>query len=406
MARADGIGLNLARRRIVAGMTQAQLARAAGFSAAYISMIESGGRLVENRRTLDTLARALGISSTDLTGQPYPVSNRADLTLYRAVPRIRAALDDPDDGPVVPRPLAELEVATDLSLAARMHCDMAALSQHLPGVLAETRFLWLERGDRKAGELFIKAAVTGSLALKAGGWVGDSIRMAELADNVASVHGDPVCVAFAQFAVAQNALTVGSRRRSARVAIAGATELDRLTRVGKLPKKVLNDVYAMMGMLQLHAALAESTLDDGDPSAHLAAADDLARHVTGDPLRMEFGRANVGVWRVGIALENGHPDQGPALARRVDVNQLRTPQRKSRLWLDAGRAAFASGHLDDAVRYLTLADRAAPGDLRQRATAVEIVGNLVRTAHGSDQLSALAVAVGVDPADPDATVRT
>lgn len=401
----QGIGYRVAYWRTIADMTGPQLADAVGVSKQYISLIENGKRAVLKRTMVDALARALGVSVTDLTGQPYQPTTRGDLEQFMVVPRVRAALDDPDDGPVTPRPISDLEFAADRAMAARMSCDMNALGQHLPDLLAETRVLWFDHGNRAAGALLVQAAVTGCLALKAAGWVDLGVRLAELANNVAEALGDPVCIAAARFAVAQCALASSARRRSARLAIAGAEDLDRLTRT-KLPPAMMNDVLAWMGVLHLHAALSVAALDGGDPAGHLTEAERAAALVTGDPWRMEFSRANVDTWRVGIALENGHPEAAPELARRVDVNGLRTPQRRSRLYLDTGRALFIAGDTTGAVRALLAADRAAPGDLRSRASAVEIVAQMVRDSPvrgGSDLLRDLAVKVGVNPTDPDSS---
>lgn len=394
--REAGIGLRVAYYRDLAGMSQRDLAAKVGKTQAYISQIENRKRIVDKRSMLDALAAALGVSTNDLTGQPYTPITVTDLETYQVVPRVRAALEENEDEPVTPRPIGELEVMVDQAMAARMGCDVPALGRYLPDAIAELRHLWFQTGDRTAGELLVKALVTGSLALKAAGWVDLGIRLAELADTVATSHGDPVCIAAAKFAVAQCALTTGNRRRSARLVIAGADELDRMTRRGKLPPMLFNNVIAWQGILHLHAALSTAGTPDGDPQAHLAAAAALAPRVTGDPWRMEFSPDNVGVWNVGITLETGNPDMAPSLARRVNINGLRTKQRRSRLWLDTGRAAYITGDHEAAIRYLLRADETAPGDLRQRPTAVEIVGHLVHESGiRNEQLRDLAVRVGI-----------
>lgn len=402
MAR-ELIGLRVARWRDTAGMTQQQLADAVGVTRQYIGMIENGDRAVTKRTVLHDLAEALGVSTTDLTGQPYPAVTRTDLETYRVIPRIRIALEDDPDEPITARTLSQLENATDRSMAARMNCDIEGLGRHLPDLIAGTRQLWFQHGDDTAGVLLVKAAVTGSLALKAAGWIDLGVRLADLANTVATAIGDPVCIAAARFAVAQCALTTGSRRRSARLATTGLEDLDRITGT-KMPPAMMNDVLAWMGVLHLHTALSVAALDGGDPNGHLAAARAIAQHVTGDPWRMEFNRANVGTWAVGIALENGHPERAPELARLVDPNELRTPQRRSRLYLDTGRGLFIASRHDEAVHALIAADNAAPGDLRSRPTAVEIVAQMVRDAPqrggGSAALRDLAVRVGVNPLDP------
>lgn len=81
MGRQDWIGLRVARWRDVAGMTQHELADRVGVSHAYMSMIEGGKRPVTKRSLLIELASALGVSITDLTGQPEQPRSRDDLAV-------------------------------------------------------------------------------------------------------------------------------------------------------------------------------------------------------------------------------------------------------------------------------------------------------------------------------------
>jgi transcriptional regulator with XRE-family HTH domain len=406
MAR-ESIGLRVARWRDIAGMTQQQLADRVAeqlgrehFSQAYISMIENGRRAVDRRPLLLALAHSLGVAVTDLTGQPYPPTARVDLDSYMVVPAIRSALDEPDD-PITPRPVHQLAYAADRAMAARMECDFPGLGAHLPGLLTDSRLLW-DAGDAEAGRLLVQAAVTGSLMLKPAGWIDLAVRLAELADRVAAQLGDPVCVAAARFALAQCALAGGNRRRSLLIATTAADTLDG---AGRSRSGLLNDAVAWMGMLHLHAALTAASLHHADDAeAHLTEAAAHAAQVDGDPWRMEFTAANVDTWRVGVALENGEPERAPELARRVNPRDLHTKQRRARLYLDTGRGMFIAGEPDRAVTALLLADDAAPGDLRNRPSAVEIVAHMVRAAPvrgGSEALRDLAVRVGVDPMSPE-----
>jgi transcriptional regulator with XRE-family HTH domain len=396
-----GIGRNVLYWRTVAGLTQEELAAAAGVTKQYISQIENNKRIVENRSVFHAIVEALSVSPNDLTGQPFPPTNRADLVVYQVIPAVRAALD-PDD-PITPRDIRELALITDQAMMARMACDMPALGNHLPGLLAETGLLWFDNGNREAGVLLVKACVTGSLAFKAAGFIDLGIRLAERAETVANALGDPVCVGAARFAVAQCALTTGARKRSARLAADGANDLSDLTRT-KVPPMMRNHAFAWLGALRLHAALSEAGLDGGDPDGHLAAAEVAARQVTGDPDFMEITPANVATWRVGIALERGgDAERAPDLARRVNPKALRSKQRLSRLHLDWARGEFARGDTEATIQHMLAADAAAPGDLRTRVTAVEIVNHLVRNVGrrgGSEALRDLAVRVGVG-ADPE-----
>ncbi len=407
----DRIGLHIASFRRIRGLSQRQLAarvteyRIPGrtgrdvkpITREYISMIESGRRAIVKRDLLTAFTLALGVTVTDLTGQPYPPKITGDLDFFTTVPNIRRALDDPEK-PITPRPLDALDALCDAAMRARMRCDIDGLGGTLPPVLAEARALYLHTHDPRAGQLLVRGLVTGSLALKPAGWLDLAIRMADLADRYAQELGDPVACAAAAFAVAQCALTDDNRQRSLRVSVGAIDALH----TGQLPLSRMADAAAWAGLLHLHAALTcASGHDDDQAQMHLAAADGWATQSTGDPWRMEFCPANVDTWRVGIAVESGNPDEAPTLARHVDVGQLRTPHRRARLHMDTGRAQFMVGDSGGAIRSLLAADNEAPGDLRHRVPVVEIVAHLVHNVPprgGSVELLELARRVGVDPA--------
>jgi transcriptional regulator with XRE-family HTH domain len=395
MTTRSGIGQRVTKWRATAGWTQQELADKIGYSKSYISAVETGQRKATRQLVIE-LAAAFGIEIQHLTGQPYAPTSEQDYLTYTIVPLVRTALDEPDDEVQV-RSAHLLDIAADRAMAARMACDMAAIGQHLPGLIVETRQLWYGSGDRAAGINLVKAMVTGALAFKAAGFVDLAIRMSEQATTVAAGLGDPIAVAAARFTAAQCALATGNRRRSARLAGEGADEMDRYARTGRLAPGLRNDALAWMGLLRLHAALSEAGLDGGDAQGHLADAEAVSRHVEGDPWLMEFGPANVATWGVGIALENGAPERVPDLARRIDTTQLRTAQRRSRVHLDWGRGLFMLDDFRGATRQLLRADEAAPGDLRNRATAVDTVIHMIRHSRvGSADLLDLAVRVGVD----------
>jgi transcriptional regulator with XRE-family HTH domain len=395
-----GIGQRVTQWRAIAGLSQEELGvRAGGYTKQYISAIETGRRAVNTRRLLADLAAGLGVEIHHLTGQPYDPTNDQDYLTYTVVPKVRAALDEPDEQ-VETRTGQQLEQAANQVMTARMSCDMAAIGQHLPDLLTETRQLWYGTGDRGAGMNLVKALVTGALALKAAGFIDLAIRMSEQGSQVADGLGDPIAIAATRFVAAQCALAAGNRKRSARLATLGADDMDRYARTSRLAPNLRNDAHAWMGLLHLHAALSDAGLDTGDAPGHYAAATAISRHVTGDPWYMEFGEsalANAETWGVGIALESGQPERAPTLARRIDLSQLRTPQRRSRVHLDWGRGLFLLDDYPGATRQLLLADEAAPGDLRNRASAVEAVIHMIRHMRaGSEDLLALAVKVGVN----------
>jgi transcriptional regulator with XRE-family HTH domain len=387
----------VARWRDIAGMTQQILADRVGVSREYISMIENGKRAVTKRSLLYDLAAALAVSVTDLTGQPVTPRTREERDVYIAAPAIRQALNGLDQ-PASPRALEHLADLSDWVMSARMAADWATLGRVLPGLLGETAQL-AEANGEQALALHVQACVVAAFALKPLGFIDLATLLADRATSYAVRLGDPVHRAAASFAAAQTLLAGGSRRRSLEVAEHAA---DRLQ-----PVMTNDDARAWYGMLHLHAGLAAASFGRADAAAaHLAEADDIAPKVSGDPWRMEFNSANVGVWRVAVALENGEPDRAPELARRIDQTGLHTAQRRTHLHLHTARGWYAAGDHDRAVRALLIADEIAPQEVRTRPAVREIIGQMARDSRqrgGSDELRELALRFGIDPlAPPDA----
>ncbi|GAB3819694.1 helix-turn-helix domain-containing protein [Micromonospora zhanjiangensis] len=394
MARTDYIGLRIARWRDIAGMTQQQLADAVGVTKAYISQIENGRRPVEKRSLLGAFATALGVGVGDLTGQPEQPRNGDDMAIYSAVPGIRGALDDDPDDPADP---GEVARRVDEAMRARMACDYPTLAKLLPGVLTGTRQL-ANAGNEQGLPLFVRSAICAALAIKPFGHLDLAARLAERAERAASLLGQPVEQAAAQFMLSQTALsaaTAGARRRSLTVASEAA---QRLGDDGD------DNALTWYGLLHLQAALAAASLArDADVTMHLGEADAAAARVQSDPWRMEFTPANCGVWRVGASVENGEPEKAPEYARRIDRSTLKTANRLVRLHIDTGRGHYAAGDLAAAVRQFLAADEVSPMELRTRPSVRELVGQMVRDARrrGSAELQDLAIRCGVDPLSPD-----
>jgi transcriptional regulator with XRE-family HTH domain len=393
--REDWIGLRVARWRDIAGMTQQGLADRIGVSREYVSMIENGKRAVTKRSLLYDLAAALGVSVTDLTGQPIPPRSAVERSAYIAAPAIRQALDG--EAPVEPRSIAHLVDISDWAMAARMASDWATLARILPGLISETAVL-AEEGEDRAIALQVQACVVAALAVKPLGYLDLSRVLSERAAAYARQLGDPIHAAAAQFAVAQAVLAGGSRQRSLAVAERAAEQLQ--------PDATDDDGRTWYGMLHLHAALSAASVGQADNAAtHLTEAAEMAQAVSSDPWRMEFSPANVGVWGVGVALENGEPGRAPELARHVDQTQLRTVDRRIRLHLDSARGLYLAGKHKAAVRALLIADEIAPQAIRTRSAVREIVGQMVRDSQrqGSDELRDLALRLGIDPLEPPDT---
>lgn len=395
MARQDWIGKRVARWRDIGGMTQVQLADRVGVTGAHISMIERGKKPLTKRSLLIGLASALGVRVEDLTEQPHRPRTRVELAVYGTAPALRRALDDDIEGPAPD--LADVAARVDRAMRARMACDYATMAALLPDVVMQSRHLTMEPATQRQGlALLVRATFTGAVALKSMGHVDLSMRLAERSEVAAAAYEEPAERAAAAFALAQVALTGGSQRRSLSVAARAADELGDVAD---------GDDAAWYGMLRLHAALAAASLSHSDDAAgHLSEAVAAVPRAAGaDGWRMEFSAANVAVWRVAVALENGEPERAPEYARRVDRSQLRTASRRARLHIDAGRGYYITDRQDRAVTQFLAADDISAQELRSRPSVRELVGQMVRDArrNGSDDLRELAVRLGIDPLDPD-----
>jgi hypothetical protein len=132
---------------------------------------------------------------------------------------------------------------------------------------------------------------------------------------------------------------------------------------------------------------------------HLAEAAELAERSIGDPWRLEFGAPNVGCWRVAVACELGDWGRVPGLAAGVDVTRLRTPDRRARLRVDAGRGWYEIGNPDRATQELLAAMEISPRATRVLPCVRELTAQLARDAgrKGSAALGRLVSWVGVDP---------
>ena len=70
------------------------VAGSAGISKSYLSQLETGKKGFTRRGLIEDLARALGCSAADLTGQPYPPRDRESIDVADTVSEIGKALYD------------------------------------------------------------------------------------------------------------------------------------------------------------------------------------------------------------------------------------------------------------------------------------------------------------------------
>ncbi len=392
---ANVIGRRLREIRSWRGLSLTVAAELAGLSKGYLSRIERGERPVQRRATLESLAWALQVAPSEITGQPYPPSNQTEAVGHCAVPMLRAVLRDIELGvpvtEVPPRPLAALRPEVAAVNAAAADCDYAMLGETVPGVLGELHALGEVEPTGEVRELLGHSLHAAFYLAKDLGHGDLAWAVAGHLHRVAQALGDPVWGALAAFVRAHAVVGLRARERGLVIAERGAEEL--------VPDD--GDGGQVYGMLHLCAALQSAVTGRTDGAqAHLAEAVEVAGR-TGDGTfaGLYFGPLNVGVWRVALALELGEPGRVAELAREVDVDAIPSAGRQASFYGDVGRGlATIRGRETDAVEALRRAEVLAPQRTRTNPYVREAVTDLLRRARrdaGGRELRGMAHRIGI-----------
>ncbi|MDQ3886669.1 MAG: helix-turn-helix domain-containing protein [Actinomycetota bacterium] len=339
-ARAIGQRVRMIRRRRGLGLEVA--AGLAGISKPYLSMLERGGRGFNRRGLLDDLARVLGCSVTDLTGQPTVILDQASAAALAVLTEIGTTLGDAtlDDAPDVPtRPVEDLARLVE---QANAHCD-------------QTRYGLAGRGlGTILTELHVHVVTASTETRQAA--LAVLVEACLVAFAIAHGLDDPTIAVLAALG------RRGERDRAAQLTSAGIEALAGLTD----PTSADPATAEAYGMLHLRAAL-NSALSGRAAGArdHLVEAVYIAAR-TGErnTLRRHFGPTNTAVWSVAIGAElhDGPAADERVMAQPININALGSADRAAYLHFDCARLlAQAGGSRDtDAIRHLDTADRIAP----------------------------------------------
>jgi transcriptional regulator with XRE-family HTH domain len=385
------IGLRARTIRRRRGLSLDEAAGLAGISKPYLSMLERGQRSLARRGLIEDLARALGCSVVDLTGQPYLPGDRDSAEALATLPAISVALYDAtlDDVPEVPevpaRPVEELARWAATANEHTANSRYSAAGRELGALLAELH-MHAAAGDgdtrRAALSALVEACFVASGVARALGNPDLAVAAARRAEDAARELADPALAAFAAMTSTSALSRLGARHRAQRVAGAALLEVEPAAD----PMAADTSAAEAAGMLHLSSAQMAAKNHRADLAGeHLAAARDLASR-TGERNRLwfSFGPANARAWSLSIAVELG---EGPGLAEKIEGTpgydeSLMTGDRRAALHFDLARAyGQAEGSRDTAaLRHLDLADRIAPLRIRNDPVARELVHDLDRRA--------------------------
>lgn len=214
---------------------------------------------------------------------------------------------------------------------------------------------------------------------------------AERVSQVAQLLDEPEWLGVAAWTRAHFISSI-SRDRQYRLAVAAA----------ELPDARLES----RGMSHLTAALAAAARGDTstahthlDEAARMAELLDLDNSSWGDGT-MNFGRANVGIWRVAIGVEAG---DGAKVAEDADKVpwQAITISRQGAYWMELGRALLGERKTRDrGLAALLKAEELTPQQVQNNLFVRESIASLLRQARrdaGGQELRRLAWRMGVAP---------
>ncbi|MFG3115213.1 helix-turn-helix domain-containing protein [Streptomyces sp. NPDC048197] len=368
----QGAGPRIAYERRIAGLTQVDLARAAGVALGTIRKVERGERGVSDA-VLTALADALDTDPSRL----LPDRERPDDRVHEAMPGLSAVLaayESPEDGPC--RELPALRTAVASVVAYRLSAQYARIGRTVPGLLAE-----LCRALRAAAPhdqpvmarlLADACRAADAVAFKYGA-KDLSARLIDLMRWAAPQAHNPLVdatVAYVRTEVHFGAQTHAVGLRALEQA------LDRA------PRHDAPEALAARGALHMRAAVIAGRAGNGDAAAlHLDAARALGDRVREDVYGgTAFGPDSVRIHEVSVAVSLGddYLDRALRLAREWKPPWSLPAERRSGFYIELGRTQLWAGRPDAAFESLKVARRIAPQHAREHQWVREDAATLRR----------------------------
>ncbi|MFF2039016.1 helix-turn-helix domain-containing protein [Kitasatospora sp. NPDC058170] len=394
-------GARVAQLRRQCGLKQDELAAAIGRTASWVSQVERGVQPVVRLDVLQLLADGLGVSvqvlkpeAPQATPVAPPVNEQPnDLDEARLLISGHPALGvllapvPASEQPTVAELKADVDEVWELTHAARFSELSALLGRVLPRLERAVRTASPKDCPELAGLLSqsyqaLAAAFVRQDEADAAWLAADrSIRAAEQA-------GRPLDVFAGIFRLAQ--------------AFVRLKRLDQAEHAASSAVAVLNqnaenaepELLSVLGSLHLVLALVAARGGQREEArAQLNRARQVAARIGEDrnDFNLEFGPTNVEIQTVSTAVDLGDAGEALDVALGIDASRL-SPERRSRLLMDMGRAHAQRRHTGEALDCLLRAEELAPETVRThvatRATIRELV--LVAGKTASPELLALA----------------
>lgn len=360
-------------------MSQLDLATALGRTQGWVSKVETNRVEIDSVSLLNALASTLGAHPNEITGRPFHGQNPADERGYTLVPQLTRELrraDLPAEGEHF-RPFSELE--GDLALLTRQrgqarYTQMAATATSL---LAELHLAY-ERTEgheqQRAYSLFALACKeVHSLAYGLG--FPELVAFAQMRTKWAAQRsGNPHLEGVADYLAARDLWTTNDYGDAMLLLDHAAASVQASAERGD-PASA-----SLFGAIQLRAAVTAARANNADEAyTRLDLADEAARwEAPSDPYTLWWSTGNIGVHRVGIAVELCDGVEAVRRAQGFAIPRELPKSRIGHFFLDASRGYVWLGELDRALAALERAERMAPELVRNHPMAQGTVRQMLR----------------------------
>jgi transcriptional regulator with XRE-family HTH domain len=381
---ADGVetlGDRLARIRRRQGYTQEGLAEASGVSVGTLRKLERNDRESARLSTLHKLARALGVTTTDLLGTHIPAApvgpsseDPGLLAIRKALTPVRVGAPDPVEG--APATADELNQSVKVGIRWYRSDDYTAAVRVVPGLLLDAETAVAEASEADRPELLRRQAaalnLTGSLLihLRHFDLAYEALRQGRAA---AAACGDGLADAALVDTLCWMLIRQNRFDEMERAAVAAADVVEPAFSTASRAH------LAQWGWLMVRASTAaarNTRYSEAEEYMRLAGA---AAAGTGD-IRFRwqnFGPSMVAMKSVENEMVRHRPDRAIALAEHVVNPGTKTNNNRNRHLLDVAAARMELRQFAAAGSTLQQIRADAPDWLRLQPYASQIVSDLI-----------------------------
>ncbi|MGH3492070.1 MAG: helix-turn-helix domain-containing protein [Sciscionella sp.] len=380
----DSLGNRINRLRRRAGLTQEELGMRVNRTQAWVSKVERDRVEIDSVSLLNAIAWALKAHPNELTGRPYYGQTVGDERGYSAVAELirqlrRAQL--PAEGERH-RPLDDL--AADLAHLTRQRgqARYAQLAESAITLLAELHiaYEYLAAGERERAYTLYALTCKEVHSVAYGLGYPELIAYAQMRTRwAAELSGDPNLVGVADYLAARDLWTTNDYGDAMLLLDRTAGTVQSAAEGGD-PASV-----SLYGALHLRAAVTAARANNADEAYTRL---DLAQTALSwadpsDPYTLWWSAGNIGVHRVGIAVELGDGVEAVRRAQGFILPKELPPSRIGHYFLDLTRGYVWINNVERALAALERAEHLAPQLVHNHPMAQAAVRQLLRLERAS-----------------------